>query len=554
MLPGRRMLIVLDNARDADQVRPLLPGSGGCLVLVTSRDQLTGLLADHDAHLLTLDLFTASEARALLARRLGAGRVAAEPDAVDQIAARCTRLPLALTVITARAAAHPDFPLATLADELTQTGSRLDPFTGGDRATDARTVFSWSYRTLSTDSARLFRLLGLHPGPDTGVAAAASLAALTARQVRPLLAELTRAHLLTEHTPGRYTFHDLLREYATEQAHSLDTSDERQAALDRVLDYYLHTAHAHAMLLHPYRDPIPLPSPQPGVTPESLTDSAQALSWFTTERPVLLAAANLAADTGLDAHAWQLAWTMWTFLDRRGHRHDMLAISRCGLAAANRLADPAAQAPTHRLLAAACINLTRYDEAHTHLTCALDLYRDIGDLTGQAHAHNNFCTFYERQRRHADALDHARQALDLYRAAGHRRGQAHGLNTVGWFQTLLGDHEQALTACQQALTMLQDLGDRAGQAYTWDSLGHAHHHLGHHRQALTCLQHALHLLHDIGDRYHEAHILTRIGDTHHAVGDHHAAHDAWKQALTIFQDFDHSDTEHIHARLTASPV
>ncbi|HEX6353112.1 AfsR/SARP family transcriptional regulator [Actinophytocola sp.] len=549
MLAGRRMLIVLDNARDADQVRPLVPGSGGCLVVVTSRDQLTGLVAEHDARLVTLDLFTAAEARTLLVRRLGADRVEAEPDAVDRIVARCTRLPLALSVVAARAAAHPGFPLAALADELVQAANRLDPLANGDRVTDVRTVFTWSYRTLQADSALLFRLLGLHPGPDTGVAAAASLVGLPAGRTRQLLAELTRAHLLTEHTPGRYAVHDLLREYAAELARQVDTEGERRAALHRVLDHYVHTAHACAMLLHPHRDAILLTPPRPEVVLESLDDSAQALSWFTTERLTLLAAANLATTVGLDTHVWQLAWAAWTFLDRRGHRHDLLAIGRTGLAAADRLADPVGQAPIHRLLVNAYLNLKRYDEAHPHLVDALDLYREIGDLAGQAHTHNNFAGFHERQQRHADALDHSLRAVELYRAAGHRRGQAHGLNSIGWYRTLLGDHEQALVDCAQALPTLQELEDRAGEACTWDSLGHAHRQLGHHAQALTCFQRALVLLREIGDRYLEARILDRTGDTLHAAGDHDAAHDSWAQAVTIFDEVDRAESGPIRAKI-----
>ncbi|HEU4423406.1 MAG TPA: BTAD domain-containing putative transcriptional regulator, partial [Pilimelia sp.] len=213
LLAGRRMLIMLDNARDAEQVRPLLPGTPGCLVVVTSRAQLPGLVTA-GAHPLTLDLLAPAEARDLLTRRLGADRLAADPDAVDEIITRCARLPLALTVVAARAAYSPSFRLATIAAELRHTRGGLDAFDSGDTATDVRAVFSWSYRALSPDAARLFRLLGIHPGPDISTPAAASLAGIPPDQARPLLAELARAHLITEHRPGRYAFHDLMRAYA----------------------------------------------------------------------------------------------------------------------------------------------------------------------------------------------------------------------------------------------------------------------------------------------------------------------------------------------------
>jgi len=240
VLADRRVLVVLDNARDADQVRPLLPGSPGCMVVVTSRNQLISLITAEGARPLTLDLLTVAEARQLLAGRLGAGRVAADAAAVEEIIASCARLPLALAIVAARAATHPQFPLASLAGELRDARGGLNAFGGGDAAADPRAVFSWSYQQLSPQAARLFRLLGLHPGPDTTAWAAASLAALPTEQARGSLAELARAHLVTERAPGRFAFHDLLRAYAVEQARSHDTDDDRKATVSRALDHYLH--------------------------------------------------------------------------------------------------------------------------------------------------------------------------------------------------------------------------------------------------------------------------------------------------------------------------
>src|SRR6185437_14903204 len=290
LLAGRRVLVVLDNARDVEQVRPLLPGSPGCMALVTSRDRLTGLVATDGAFPLTLDLLPAADARDLLAQRLGPGRVASEPAAVADIVAGCARLPLALTIAAARAATHPTFPLAVLATELREATHALDPFQGGDLATDVRAVFSWSYRALSPGAARLFRLLGLHPGPDIGLAAAASLAAAGPDRVRVPLAELTRAHLLAEHAPGRYAFHDLLRSYAAEQALAHDGQEARDAAVHRVLDHYLHTAGRAAMLLEPHSPPLTLIPAQPGVTLGEPATAEDALAWFTAEHAALLAA------------------------------------------------------------------------------------------------------------------------------------------------------------------------------------------------------------------------------------------------------------------------
>jgi hypothetical protein len=337
----------------------------------------------------------------LLARHIGADQVAAEPDAAAEIVTRCARLPLALALVAARAAIRPHVPLHTLADELRDTQQRWETLTDDDPYTDVRAVFSWSYHALTPDAARLFRLLGLHSGPDISPAAAASLAGLPATAVRPLLAELTRASLLVEHTPGRYTFHDLLRAYATDLARSIDPDQQRRAATHRMLDHYLHTAYTADRLLYPPRDPIPLIPPQPGVTPEHPTDHQQALDWFTVERPtLLLAAVNHAAATGFDTLTWQLTWTLRTFLDRRGHWHDWAATGRTAVAAARRLADPPAQALAHRNLALAYIRLGRFDAAQTQLSHALDLYRQAGDPAGQAHTHHHLGRLCEQRGDH----------------------------------------------------------------------------------------------------------------------------------------------------------
>ncbi|WP_333738673.1 AfsR/SARP family transcriptional regulator, partial [Streptomyces sp. IBSBF 2806] len=257
VLAGRKVLVVLDNARDADQVEPLLPASSGCLAIVTSRDELSGLVAAHGAHSLILHPFDAGQARAFLVRRLGDARVAAEPEAADEISRLCAGLPLALACVAARAAVHPHFSLSAVAAELREAHGSLDAFARGDATVDVGTVFSWSSRAVSAEAARLFRLLALHPGPDFTLPAAAALAGLTVRRTRPLLAELTALHLVAEPTPARYAFHDLLRAHARELVHDQHTGGDRRAALDRLYHHYLHTAHAADRLLAPNADPLP---------------------------------------------------------------------------------------------------------------------------------------------------------------------------------------------------------------------------------------------------------------------------------------------------------
>jgi transcriptional activator/NB-ARC domain-containing protein len=297
VLATKRVLMVLDNARDEEQVRPLLPGTPGSVVVVTSRYRLGGLVATEGARALPLRLPATAEAREMLSRRLGAERVAADAEAIDDIIASCAHLPLALAVAAAHPAAAPEFPLAYLASRLRDATAALDPFHNADKATDVRAVFSSSYQALSPAAARLFRYLGLCPGPDISVAAAASLAGLPPHEIQPLLAELVLMHLLTEATPGRYSYHDLLRAYAMEQAHSLDSPEQRANALHRMLDHYLHTAHPAALLLLTNREPIALDEIQPGVTITDLADEQQAAAWFETEQALLYAAIELAPDT-----------------------------------------------------------------------------------------------------------------------------------------------------------------------------------------------------------------------------------------------------------------
>jgi DNA-binding SARP family transcriptional activator/tetratricopeptide (TPR) repeat protein len=553
LLAERQTLVVLDNARDADQVRPLLPGAAGCQVLVTSRNQLSGLVAAAGAQLVTLDLLTPADATALLANRIGPARTAAEPAAVAEIVTRCARLPLALAVVAARAVIHPQFSLATLAGELFAAPDGLDAFANVDQTVDVRSVFSWSYRQLSADAARLFRLLGLHPGPDLGTLAAAGLAGIPAGAARSLLAELTRASLLSEHTRGRYAFHDLLRVYAAELSRAVDTEADRRAAVHRMLDHYLHTAHAAATLFD-VRDPIELVDAMPGVTVECLGDAESASAWFATERPVLLAAAARAAATGFDTHVWQLAWAVSDYLDFGAHWHDWATTQLAAVEATRRLADRQAEAWAHSGLARAYSKLGRRQDAETHHRCALELAREVGDPVRQAHAHTGLSNLYELRGDFGVALHHAELALDLFRSAGHRTGQARSLNNIGWYQALLDRHRPALESCRRALALHRECGNRSGEAHTWDSLGYAHHHLGEHTEALAAYGRALDLFRDLGVRLHEALTLDRVGDTHWAAGSPDAARHSWQVAAEILVELDHPDATAVREKLDVLPV
>jgi tetratricopeptide (TPR) repeat protein/transcriptional regulator with XRE-family HTH domain len=549
VLAGRRMLVVLDNAADELQVRPLLPGSPGCLAVVTSRRQLAGLAAAEGAVLITLDCLPQDDALQLLAARLGAGRVAAELGAAAELVALCAGLPLALAIAAARGAARSGFSLAALAAELRDTASRLDALDAGDPAASVRAVFSWSYQQLSTDAARMFRLLGLHPGPDTSAPAAASLAGTDEPTARRLLRDLARAHLITEHVPGRYVFHDLLRAYAAAQAHDTDSAAGRKAAVARVLDHYLHTASPAALLLRPVRDLITLAPPSPGAVPEQPADHRQALTWFEAEHQVLLAAVTLADSSRFDSHAWQLPWAIMPFLANRGHYQQWAATQRTALAAATRVGDAAGQAVSSCLLASACDDLHDYDQALEHYADSLKLYQRLGNCLGQANVHQNLGLLAERQGRYTDALAHAQQALGLYQAIGHMAGQAVALNYVGWCHGLLADYHQARAYCHRSLAICAEAGHRSGEGHAWDSLGYAEHHLGNLPQATACYERALGIARERGDRWVEADTLTHLGDTRNAAGDLPQARQAWQQALAILEDIQHADAAKVSAKL-----
>jgi DNA-binding SARP family transcriptional activator len=542
LVADRRLLVVLDNARDSAQVVPLLPGTGS--VLVTSRHQLTGLVTAHGARPLTLDLLTDVAAHQVLTSHLGTARVAAEPDSVAALLRLCAGLPLALGIVAARGAVHPGLPLGALAEELDGTATRLDALDAGELPVNLRAALACSVDALPDPAARLFGLLGVVPGPDLSVAAAASLAGLPVTGARILLRQLAAVHLVQEHVPGRYRLHDLVRLYAAERAGTAD----RCAALHRVLDHYLHSAYRADRLLSPHRDPVTPATPGDGVTVEDVPDHRHALAWFTAERAVLVAAVHQAAASGFETHAWQLAWALATFQDRRAHWDDRATTHAVALDAAGRLTDRSAQAYAHRGLALADVWLGRYDEARTRLLHVLELLSELGDVTGQADSHRSMARTYARQGRPRHALAHDQRALDLYRVAGHEPGQATALNAVGWHLTHLGDHQLALAHCARALALHQRLGNRHGAALTWDSLGYAHRQLGQYTQATACYQHAAELFGQLGDGYQEAVTLTNLGDTHHAAGQPDLAHGAWEQADRIFDELNCPDARQ-HARL-----
>ncbi|MFF3451049.1 BTAD domain-containing putative transcriptional regulator [Streptomyces sp. NPDC002667] len=550
MLARRRVLVLLDNARDTEQVRPLLPGSPGCLVIVTSRNQLTGLVAAEGAYPLTLDQLTPAEAYDLLARRLGADRPAAEPRAVDEIVERCARLPLALSIVAAHAAAYPGFPLSAIVDELRESHGSLDAFAGGDDlTTDVRAVFSWSYKALSAPAARLFHLLSLHSGHDISAPAAAALAGLPSREARGLLVELTRAHLLIEHFPGRYTLHDLLRVYAAERVRAEETERERDLAVERLLSWYLHSADAAYPHITPRRRRIPLDPPPPLCRPRAFTTHDEALDWCETERGNLVSAVHQAAASGQPGIAWRLPAVLWGFFYLRSHMHDWLDTAGAGLAAARAARDREGEAQGLADMAAALRSSGRFDETIEHLHRAMAAYEALGDDDGTESAVANLGDAYLQSGQLDEAVEYIRRGLDFDRVVGGAWGEGIALSNLGDAYQRLGRFDEAAAILEQALAVLRVNGNRWVEGIALDILGTVHRRLGHHEAAVAHYRQALGTHRDIGNRWGEGHTLGNLGDAQLDADEPEAARDSWRQALAIFVEFDHPDAEKIRARL-----
>ena len=439
LLAGRRMLIVLDNARNAEQVRPLLPGSPGCLVLVTSRNRLTGLAAAEGAYLMTLGVLTEAESHDLLASNLDAGRAMTESATVSELIALCGCLPLALCDVAARAVARPGLPLATLSAEMRDARRRLDALETGEPVTSVRMVFSWSPARLGNPASRMFRLLGVHPGPDITIPAAASLAGLPPGQAHLAIAELCDEHLLTDYVPGRYTCHDLLRSYAAEEASTRESEAARRDAMRRMFDHYLHAATVASGFFHPCQFGMMWVPSQPGVTLETIGGPGQAAEWFENEQHVLLNVIRQAAEGGYAPYAWILPWIAGWYLEGEACWQGLAAAQESALLVAARLNDLAGLVMARQHLGWLRFLLGDIACAGHHLDEAIELANRHGNcqfraLVGLSRAH-----VLQAQDRRLEAKVQARQALQLYRAVGDSRGEARPLYTIGGHLFQFGD-------------------------------------------------------------------------------------------------------------------
>ncbi|GAA1721094.1 AfsR/SARP family transcriptional regulator [Nonomuraea bangladeshensis] len=496
---GRKLLVLLDNAATADQVRPLLPGTHDTLMLITSRDRLATLAALHGAHRIELDLLPHPDAAHLLRRLLGE-RAGTDPGSVDTLATICARLPLALRLAAEYAAAQAHLPLAGVVTRLHRAGP-LDLLDWGGAAA-IRHVFGCSYRLLDPETQRLFRLLSLNPAPHSTPACVAALADLDEIGAARLLHRLASAHLLRCDALGRYGFHDLLRAYATEMSLATDGDAERQAATDRLLDHYCETAVEAGDTLYPgwsgSRRHAGLALEPGGVT---LSPDA-ALSWLDSELASFGTICQFAVRQGRPERAVTLAAALHRYLEA-GHGTEALSIYACAIDAARQLADP----------------------------------------QGEAHLRTNTGVILRLLGRYAPAVEELSQALELCRRTGNRHGQARALSNLGIIEERLGDFTSSAARHSEAIALYRDLDDPFGQAAALTNLGNLEESIGEYAEAAQHLLAAHDIFATLGERSGQAIALCNLGQIHTALGDDTLAVARLREALDLFREIEHRDGE-----------
>ncbi|HCT75621.1 MAG TPA: hypothetical protein DGG94_03440 [Micromonosporaceae bacterium] len=531
LLADKQMLVLLDNARDADHVRPLLPGGGSCLVVVTSRNQLAGLVISEGAHPVPLDLLTEDESRQLLVGRLG-GRVEADPAAATAMIARCARLPLALMVFAATALLRPNITLTALVADLRDIESDLDALAGDDPLTDVRAVLSWSYQALRARTASVFRLLAVHPGPEIGLNTAADLTGLSVDEATVALRELVDTHLLNETTPSRFTMHDLLHEYAAELLVLEEGDASRDLALHRLLDHYLYTAYAAATAFNQQRLPLPMSDAAPDTREITFLSHDSAHAWLTVEYAALCHCIDIATRLKADGHVWRMAWAISDISIRQARWSTLESVQRKALNAARRLDDHCGQGYAYRYLGIVAWEQGRDTDGTRLLHSALDQFAHAGRYAEQG------ALFVDLAAQHGEqpsvSLSYAQQALERYRRAGLRAGEASAMTAVGFAQSKMGKPREGLIHIKQALEMQLEIGDRYGAAASCATGGLAYYLLLDFDQAISGYERSIELYRQVGRPMYVADKLLLVGDAYKAVGRSSAARKAWQEAREIY--------------------
>lgn len=545
-IAGRRMIVLLDNARDSEQILPLLPGAEGCAVLVTSRNDLAGVSVAHGAPRVSLGPLDPGESYDVLAGHIGRDRAEAEADAVRDILDHCAGLPLALGILAVRAAAHPAFPLAAYAEEIKD--GTLDAWDAGAVAANLRAVLDASRRHLSPRELAAFTHLGLAPGPDLGLRAAASLFGAPIGESRALPSALITTGLLREHRPGRFAAHDLTRSYAAELAAVLG-EPERPDAIRRLAEYGLHGAVAAERRLAPGRSPIDVAPAGPKVIREEHTDAETAAAWLVAERETLTGLITLTAATGLDGLSWRQTWALGTHFARHGVRRAEEEVIRTGIAAAERTGETAGLLRLLNNLGLVQRNARRFEEAEAHLAKGLRIAVAEKDELAQAHFHIALCACHGDQGALRQAIDHATAAAALFAGLGNGTGHGSALNLIAWHEVLAGEYESAVAHGLEAVEVCRAAGAHRNEGSALDSLGRARYFLGQHDDAVADLTRARDILRELDVPGSLANALDHLADAHAATGDVPAARTALAEAVRLYDDLGFPEAEEARRRL-----
>jgi DNA-binding SARP family transcriptional activator/Tfp pilus assembly protein PilF len=550
-LANRRMLVVLDNARDAAQVRPLLPGAASSAVLVTTRSRMPDLAS---TRLVDLNVLDDDEALTLFIKAVGDDRAAAEPEATAELLDACAGLPLAIRICAARLATRSGWSIQAMASRLRDEHHRLDELRAGDLA--VRASFQVSFASLLTTAgpggiapADAFRLLGLWQGPSISAAAAAALFGTPEYLAANALETLVDVHLLESTGPDRYKFHDLLRVYSSERAVADLSGPEREAAIGRLLGWYLRTADAAAQVILPHRYQVPLEAGLAGQPALSFSATDDALAWYDSERVNVVAATRQAAASGLHDIAWRLPAPLISMFNRRGNWADCIATHRIALESARHAGNRQGEAWVLNNLGQA-LGFTHMSEGIELLERSLAIRREIGDRLGEVQAANNLSDAYVVLGRTDEALDLLRRALDLNREVGYRYGEGIVLNNLGEAFLALDRPDEAIDYLLQARRVFAEIAFQHGVGYSLHNLGRAHLSLGQDTEALDCLQQALVIHTKAGDRHRQAFTLRYLGLAQNHNGLAAEASESWQQAAAIFDDLgDSAQAAEIRAEL-----
>ncbi|MEJ1110717.1 MULTISPECIES: AfsR/SARP family transcriptional regulator [unclassified Kribbella] len=540
LLAERSVLVVLDNARTSEQVRPLAASGPNCVTLVTSRNELAGLVATEQAEPILLDVLDPAQSRQLLAARVGERRLQVNAQSTDELIARCAGLPLALSLLGAQIALRPRRRLDSFVETLSQ--APLDALSTTD-GVDVRTIFSWSYRQLRPELAQLFRLLAQHPGAEITVGAAAALAGVPVHEARDMLAVLVANHQLVELGPDRYALHDLLRSYALE----LCEEQEADEAFERLLGYLVHTGSAAALLLAPGRVPVELPGLDPGVDLVLPSTRDEAFAWFDSEQPNNLAVLRAAAGRA-DGLLWLYVWAIADYLDFRG-RPGYMESELLALDAAVRLGDLRKQAQTRRDLARGHMALREWDDAIRQHELALGIAEELDDDAGIAHGSLSLARVLSRMGEHRQAIEKTTRALRIYERTNYTDARANALNNLGWYHGQLGEYEAAVDYAGQALKLHKELGSEFGRAVVIDTMAYAQAGSGRLDEAIASYETAVAILQDLGRSQDTTDSLRSMAEVQRRAGRLQEARASWTKALGILEAMDHPDAEVVRRTL-----